>query len=514
MAGLPNGHLANGERSGLTGAYAFDTAFGLAVFVQSCVVLSAIYLPYCDAINHLARWVMLSRYFAGDPTAGVVLQPRLSNYLVVDLLGAALVRLGGELFAYKLMAVLLAVLPGIGLYALLASTRPALRGWAMVGLLLGINRYYLTGYLNYQFALGLIFLWLAMYWRVKRAPSPSSVAGLVIFGLLASQVHLSSIAVLSIVVGCDALCDAVTIQRRGRPADAIRAFALPLAALGLPFIVAAMTPSGSTGAEDISPYLWRSPLKKVVQVVGPFYSLSWFESAVQLIGYLGCVTVYVGVSCRPGRWNRHLIAVVLLLVCFAVFPVSIHGTYDVDVRFLLPAYLLLFISRNRTDRRTSYSRFELVVPLVACLAHCSAVAVESRMIDRELSSYYAILQELPAEKTILDVVVRKPHFGVPIYKHFAKWYVIGQRGRVPELFGSPQSPFFEHFRLTNPVPYEPDLGWLARQQTKVDAKRLRETYDYILLVGEDKDTEAELAKAANIAKHTGQINLLSVQKLK
>ena len=76
-------------------------------------------------------------------------------------------------------------------------------------MLLGINRYFLMGFLNYQLGLGSLLLWLALYWRFKPRLNVARISPLTAFGVVVSQIHLSSIAILVLVVGSDALVDAI-----------------------------------------------------------------------------------------------------------------------------------------------------------------------------------------------------------------------------------------------------------------------------------------------------------------
>jgi len=502
----------NRSRIVTLGPWLPDFAFCLALAAQIFVVLVSTYMPYVDAINHLARWVMMDRYWSGDPSAGMVFVLRPSNYLISDLIGATLVHLFGPQFAFKSMAVATSLLPGVGLYALLRTVAPQLRGWALVGLLLGINRYFLTGYLNYQLGLGLVFLWLALYWRFKSRPDPARVACLMVFGVVLSQIHLSSIAVLTVVVGWDALADAIDVSRRKGPKEALSSLFFPASALAIPFLVAALTPGGGSDVPFASFFEFRSPLRKCLQILGPFFTLSMLQSVLLIVGYLASVGTFVWFVCRPGKWNRNIFSVASLFLCFAVFPVSIRGTYDVDVRFLLPAYLLVFISRTPIGTRKDLGWKGLLVPFMACFLHDGAVAIESRRIDEELLRYDAILQQIPPGQTVLDVVAQRPHFGVPIYKHFAHWEVVKKRARLAGTFGSPHYPFFEHFRLIDPVQYSPDLGWLTTGQPMIDPERLSQTYSFVVLVGEDKETLAQLESVATVVERRYPITLLRVTK--
>ena len=129
---------------------------------------------------------------------------------------------------------------------------------------------------------------------------------------------------------------------------------------------------------------------------------------------------------------------------------------------------------------------------------------------KRLSRCHEILQRIPPGQTILEVVVQKPHFGVPIYEHFAHWYIVEKNGRVSGTFGSPTWPYYEHFRLTDPIRYHPNMGWLVKDKPKVDPGRMMETYNFAMLIGEDQGVLAELKRVGRVVEHRYPITLLEI----
>jgi hypothetical protein len=455
----------------------------------------------------------MDRYWSGDPSAGVDVALKPSNYLVLDLIGAALVHVLGPHAAFRFLSVIIAIVPGVGLYTLLRTIAPTVRGWATVGLLLGINRYFLVGYLNYQLGLGLAFFWLALFWHFKTRPSWSRFIGLAALGVALSQVHLSSIAFLVIVVACDAVADARQAHGKGGMRAALSGALLPIATLAVPLLVAVLTPSGRVGGSGLRVFEFRTPARKVVQFVAPFFTLSMTQSAMLLIGYAASLATFLWFVCRPGRWNRHLLTVAVLLACYAAFPLRIHGTYDLDVRFLIPAFLLAFIARTPDEGGDQVARRGLVVPLFACLLQSGLVTIESHRMDRDLRVLHRSLQQIPPGKKVLEVVAERPDFGVPYYNHFSSWYVIEKKGQVSGTYSASSAPYMEHFRFIKPIRYEPELGWrLVGQPPRIDPLRLAQTYDYVVLIGDDPATIAEIMRGAQIVERNGRVTLFEVAR--
>ena len=209
-----------------------DVLVAAAFVAQAAVVLSVRYLPYSDATNHLSRYVLMEQYWFGTPPDYVEVSLRPSSYIGLDLMGVALVHFFSVQIAAKVLALLSVLAPGIGMYLLLCATCPERRGWALVGVLLGFNRYFFLGFFNYTIGIGLLLIWLAAYRRIKARPTLLSLIALGVCGIVLAVVHLSTIIILAVIVAASCLFSTYITWRAVERTAHIRSALVALITLG------------------------------------------------------------------------------------------------------------------------------------------------------------------------------------------------------------------------------------------------------------------------------------------
>jgi hypothetical protein len=492
----------------------------IALIAQATVILSARYFPYVDITNHLSRYVLIGRCLWESLPPGVEVAFRLSPFIGLDALGVVLARVLPVETAGKVLALLAALAPGLGLYLFLRAACPSRRGWALLGLLLAFSRYYLISLFNYLVAMGALFAWLGGYWQVRKEPNGWAIFGLAVAGLALDMIHLSAVLILGLVVGADLLWNLWQALRSSGPETGFvrptRQLFLAVATLGpavtLWVVMVLLQPKHLPG--DVPSF--RPPLAKLLGVSYPFYTLSWSQMGVMTVGYLAGVGVLAWGKRHTLYFDSVALAIVLLLGCYVAFPVAANGTHDLDVRFLLPALLLvpaIGAARDQQPRpatgpqRAGSAAWALLVPLVACLLVDGIVFRAARQIDEDLSDYAQVIAQIPAGANLLPLVCEPAQLGVPVYQHFAHWHSIRGRGRVPGLFASPETSFYEHCRVTFPPLYNVDLHWGTQQVTPLDARRIADDYQAIILIGDNPDALAEVQQHATLYRRVGRVML-------
>ncbi len=477
-----------------------DFLVAVAVLAQAVVILAATYIPYCDTTNHLSRYVLMERYWFGNAPDYVEVTLRPSNFLGLDLIGVALVHLFNAGVAAKVIALMAGLSPGIGLYLLLRSVSPERRGWALVGVMLGFNYYYFWGYSNYVIGVGLVMAWLALFFRHKAQPSRLSLVGLVVSALLLAVVHLSSVLLVAIIVGAYCLHSAWPFWREPGK-TALRSSILTIVTTLGPALLLFLVMSLMGGSSGRGATKFRPPLAKVRALLMPFITLSTITAATLGGGYVASLSAFVWGNRRALKCDGAVLASLFLLGFFAIFPVAAKGTYDLDVRFLLPAFLLPFAVASSEEQasRTSW----LFVPFVLCLINDAAVYRETRTIDRSLTEYAQVLDRIPSGKNVLPLVCDKSRRGVSIYRHFAQWRTIKNQGRVASLFSAPGTPYYEHFKLSGKPLYYPGVHWGLTEFPPLNPEALAQDYDYIVQIGENKQASTLIEPHASLAFTSG-----------
>ena len=482
-----------------------DVLIAVAVVAQAAVVLSVRYLPYADTTNHLSRYVLMEHYWFGTPPAYVEVSLRPTNSIGLDLMGVALVHFFSVQVAAKVLALLSALAPGIGMYLLLWATCPERRGWALVGVLLGFNRYFFYGFFNYTVGIGLLLIWLAAYRRIEARPTPLSLIALGVCGIVLAVVHLSTIIILAVIVAANCLFSTYITWRTVERRVHIRPALVALVALGPALLIfVALSLLAPTSADGVT---FGSYADKIKQLVSPFITLSWLEVVVMAGGYSASLAAFLATNRRALRFDGSALAVIALLGLFLIFPKSAKGTHYLDARFLLPALLLLFCI---SPQGCSLNRkVTLMVPLLACLSNEVIVYREIHRIDRALSDYAKALTQVPAGTTVLPLI-SEPWLGVPIFRHFAHWHVIEGRGRVPATFAAPETTFYEHFRINTPPLYAPEPDWGFRKFTPLDGDRIVHDYQYIIHVGDNPQVAKMIESYGRLVARVGKVTVYHV----
>ena len=282
----------------------------------ACLVRS---FPLEDALNHLARYVLLERILFGPPPGYVAFQPLPTPYIGLDLVGAGLVHLVGAAATLRILGLLALCAPALGMYVLLRAVAPERRGWALAGALLGFNSFLLAGFLSYAIGTGLALGWLALWWRRRATTSWLTRLALAAGASLLFLVHLTPALVLLGVVGLDAIL--TLVDRRTVGTGVTRAVALTalavLAGVVLMYGLYRVTlpPPFITAA-----WYFRGPTTKLLKLVTPLYGLSIPQLAVLLLGFVLTAVAYLKATRGLRRLETFTLSAIALVGIYFVFP--------------------------------------------------------------------------------------------------------------------------------------------------------------------------------------------------
>lgn len=483
--------------------------------------LTARHFPYQDAPNHLARYVLLERWLLGSapPDFHVTVVP--SSYVGLDALGVLLVHLFGAAGALRALTVVeLAALP-LGLYILLRATAPERRGWALVGVLFGFSWYLLAGFLNYTLGIALALAWLAAWWP-RRAARAWGGRLMLAAGLLALfLVHLVAPLVALAVVWTDvSLTSAAALARRARIAEQVRQPRV-LTALVVSVPVMALYAWGEQAGAGIGstpPTVELRPLAgKLAALAAPFFSFSPGQALTMAAGYAVAAVGFLLANRGRLRLDTMVAAAAALLTLYFLFPRTILPARDIDLRWLLPAYLVPFAATGAARAREQ--RPALVALLAACLLHAGVVRWVARDVDRQLDGFDAVLAQLPPRSRVLPLVTDARRYRrISPFLHYAHWHTVARDGRVPGTFsllgtraGDRPYTHFAHFRARRQL-YFPPNDWGTVDYSPLDWDRIAAEYDYIVQAGDDARVRAYLSAHARPELRVGEVALYRVRR--
>ncbi len=489
----------------------------IGTLVNIAVAVIPRHFPYGDTTNQLARYTLMDRFWFGPRPPDIAVHLVPSAYVGVDLVGVALVHLFGALAAGRILAAIALALLPFGLYRLIAVTAPTRRGWALVGVVLGLNWFLLQGMLNYVIGVGAALLWLAWWWP-RRSTTSRGVRALLTLGvLLLYLVHLVAPLIVLVVIWVDWLLPVALSPRDGAGGkrallrhEAVTVLIGP-AVRGAFWIWIEAAASGGSEA-----MVWPSAAKKALELGAPFYSLSLVQAAVMALTYGVALLAFLYSVRRELRIDTFTVSAAAFLVLFLIFPESMTGGGGVDVRWLLPAYILPFAMTGGAAARAP-NRVALKVVLAGALANAILVLAYARTMDTRLDEYDQLIARIPAETRILPIVadhLTRPR--VDPYQQYAFWHIIRNRGEVPGLWSytgvsddSPKLVYFRHFEVLV-HPYLPAARWGTADFSPLDWERIARDYDYIVQAGDDQRAGSILGAHATERARVGAMTLYEV----
>jgi hypothetical protein len=435
-----------------------------------------------------------------------VVRAQPGPYFALDAIGAIIVHwLGAAVGLRVIAAITVAAIP-IGFALLLNAVGGEARRWAIVGVPFGFGFWTHAGFLSYVVGVGVAFAFLAAWWPRRRDPNVLGVIGLMVGIALCYLTHLASALMVLVVIWIDAI---ISRDRR------IWLVLLLTATVGGMYlwttIGAPPLPLGKPGSLALGTFSWKAK-----NIFAPWYVYSAWQAVPMIVTYVIAVVLY-SLANPFHTWRTTLgISAAAFCVLYAIFPQLGTGGGYVDMRWLVPAYLLVFCAAT-VVRGPSTRGLRL---LLACSVLSSLALVPTIWrIDRYLTDYQAALEQLPPGKSVFPVVADDRRFGGRVipYRHFAFWYTIRFHGNVPSLFaysgdGMESNWFMPYFDDTAHR-YAPPVGWFGGGGAlrTLDWPRIGAENDYVIVAGRDTAMRAEVARHARCISGVGEIALCNLR---
>ncbi len=538
QAGASHAQLAQMASRATTPALATG-AFLVGLMANLALALSVSQFPFEDVTNNLARYVVLDRAWFGGQSGPIPSYIEthfvVGPYLGLDLIGAALVHVGGPHFALHALAALVVCAVPVGFWQMLRAAGRANLAWSLVGVLIGMGFFTVVGFVNYVVGLGAAMAWLAAWWPARESPSYWRMGALWLGIIVLYLLHLSAPLIVLVFLWVDA---ALTLARArtenqeetsGADGTMIRRLAHDRRiqfVVGATIVVAVMCLAGGIGSAPPAPRgaaLDYPPLShKLRNIFSAFYVFSLGQMAITMAVYGGMVLAWLVVNrhtvMQRARWSTFLFASLACFVVFLIFPAGTPGTGYLDMRWLPPLFLWPFCAAE--SQGAAPSRAVTVVMLAGCLLHDAVIGRTVRTIEHELADYHAVLQAMPPGSRVLPIVADGERHGVRIfpYRHFVFWFVIERDGRAPGLFngngegnGRPAHGFLAHFMERDHL-YEPAERWGISDFHPLDWRRIDQDYDYIVEAGANPLATRLLGEGARPVGRVGDVTLFEVRK--
>ncbi len=376
----------------------YYTIFGMLLILQLCPIWFTTYPPLHDYPNHLARAHILHQY--GDVESYRSLYERdwrLFPNLAIDLIVPALLHLVSIETASKIFLSLIIVLFNVGAHALGVAVKGRPHESALAASFFTFNFSFSYGFVNYMFGLGVFFVSLAVWLRMRAAWTVSRLLLVSLLALTSYFSHLSSFVFLAVAVVCLTVLD-LPGNRNSRSQRLLGL--LPLA----PAIVAYLF--YTAGIEHRGPMEWWSPImvKKLAGLSYPFVS----HNLVIDLALSGCFVILVLTAflTRVGRFASKELFLVgsLFVLLYLVFPMSAAQSYYVDRRFIVPAAVMVLLALH-IDSSKVIGRYLMIGLLVLSVARVSTVWKSWTDADQEIGAQVHALDVLPDGVTLYPMLM-------------------------------------------------------------------------------------------------------------
>jgi hypothetical protein len=492
--------------------------------------------PLLDYPNHLAR-MYLHLHASEDP----VLSSAYASHwdiipnLAIDLLIPALARFMPLDVAGRvtLGLVLLLLLAGMVLYSRAAFGRRSY--WPIAGALMGYNALFLLGFVNFLTGLGMGLL-TASAWIGLREKRP--VAALVVTALGVAVTffcHIFGIVFCAVLIGAH---EATTLWRAWRGGAPLVPTALRRGAVAAPAFLPALLLYGMTELSETSgPTCWLPVQRKIGNLVEPFMNYYAALDRLTLVVVLGVIAT--GFITRRARAHAgSALALLVLLVAYAVTPFEAKGAGFVDTRIPIMLGLLLFagvlpLMPRRLALLAGAACAGLFVLRTGMLTQVWTTHAEDLRQMRE-----SIAQVAPGSRVM--VANAKPagdssywaqgprsrvvaRFATTEF-HMASLVILERRAFIPTLFSSASQqpirvlPPYDALSARTGVPSEiRDLspsGWTPEALGNAPYLRdWQQKFDYLLVLnaGAEPDLPARLPPGLELLNRTGIAALFRVQ---
>lgn len=502
----------------------FYTAFGILLIIQLCPVWFTAYPAMHDYPNHLARVQILHQYSDIESYRNIFEQDwRLFPNLAIDLIVPPLLNVVSIETASKIFLSLMIVLFNVGMHllGLVAMGRPH---WsALTATFFTYNYTFSYGFVNYIFGLGMFFLTLAAWLRMRAAWTVSRLLLVTFFALICYFSHLSSFVFLAIAVACLTALDLV--QTRAL---------YPRHLLGLLPLVPTMVVYifHTSGIEHRGTIEWWSPIiiKKLTGLSYPFVSHD-LSVDLALAAAFGMIMLILFVS-RAGRFvSKELLLVgSIFVLLYLVAPTSAAQSHYVDRRFIVPAVVMLVLAFN-IDFSKAIGRYLMIGLLALSLGRVAVVWKFWANASQELEAQVHMLDLLPDGAKLYPMLMYEtsaeswfqdahfyfaPHYAT-IYRHAFVPNIYAHNAvnpvRLRRSFQTNETQLHRGPRLDD-VNWDNDYTWVERgtplARVKWDA--ILSKYDYLWGYKLPEEFKQFLLSKGQLVAQSGNAMLFHIRK--
>ena len=460
---------------------------GWAVFLLIYIILIGIVLlpvilnPYPgmpDYPNHLARMSILTEWHRSSwlQQYYVLLGVPVPN-MAMDIIVPVLYELGMELEIATRTFVGITIVVLVTGVSFLGYTISGSVPWASLLVFAFVyNRYFIWGFLNYFFGLGLVCWVLALWILLREIPWVKRLILFSTLNILLLYTHLMAIGIFGLaLVGYELWRSA-----RWCPWD-YRGFLLSLSQFIIPLVLYIVIFQHGTGLQPIYNNIL---LSKIYGILGTFITYKTYNLYYEFIIMAGLM-VFVIWGFRNGYLSMRReagIIILPLILAFAILPWRMMGSWFLDRRLPIAALLLIigFLSWNGPIRgRQAILAVGAMMAITALKAY--VISWHWNKASLAFTDYRRSFSELDIGSRVFTFMgPSKDREEFPPVRHVAGLAVVDRDVFIPNLFAYPLD--------VETVAIRPSFVEVAYQSVhkyshKPDWKMISINYDYVIAIG-------------------------------
>ena len=427
--------------SSATGSIKYDKTVIILILILTfgaCIfpIWSVDLPPLTDYPNHLARMYLLTQENL-PATLARYYQPYIhwQPNLAMDLIIPALAKLLPLAQAGKVFLSLTIASMVLGTVLLYFAVNRHLSPWPLLAFLFVYNRFFLWGFVNYLFSVGLALtgaaVWMLLQGRSLWLRIPVSCG----FAMAVYLGHLYAFGVYGLIVTGIWGQAAITRFRQTRTIDFSELAAYAVQFIAPPVVFLLLSPTASGYSESYWGTLYR-------KIEAPFVVTFNYHLVFDIATLLVLVALLVfGLSRRFIRLAPQMYgALIMLLLAYLVMPDKLFTSYGADRRLVVPISLLIVASTEWHIPAAFWRRLLCGAGAALLLVRMSLILSQWQVSDGIYRDYIAAIDKLPIGAKLIAVTAYDFERSLPDtpLSEFAALAVIRRQAIVPILFAYPK----------------------------------------------------------------------------
>jgi hypothetical protein len=464
----------------------------LAVLMYVGVIAWFTPLVVQDYPNHLARaLVMEDLIFHHGAQFGTTYQYHFlfTPYVLGDLILAALTAVFGISVAGGVWAVLTFLSLPLSLLAYLRAreTSPDVTVLMLfISLYLSTDTFFIMGFTEFRLSVAVVFVALALVERLRKRWSWMGYVAFVGVVIASYLTHLAATVFIGAAVGASGAWR--LMLRQSRIAWELLLIAPVVAMIAWHELVAVNYRLPTDLLNQF--FVYGTPRTKFFHLYWDFLRFNIYQELVVLV----LLVAVLGFALRDRLFRDERVRrgpqvlepwayAAVFLVLYVALPFAQSEASYVDVRTLalLPVFLILGLL-NLPRRATSTGTAVLVLAIALVTANLALLSFHFHKSSVRLAKYRAVVAKIPEGSEVLPIFtgVRLRYLYIDL--HAASYAVIDRHAEIPYLFSGDVGSPMKYFRYVH-RPYAPTEFWYSEDRDPtVDWQRIRNTYQYALIM--------------------------------